>query len=68
MAKASLVTLEIEAASVPVLDGALELAGQGLLTSGDKTNREYVGEDVEIADTVAKELQHLLFDPQTAGC
>jgi len=67
MACASKVTIEIDSARVPVLEGALELAAQGMLTSGDKTNREYVGDDVEIADSVSKEMRHLLFDPQTAG-
>ena len=67
MACASKVTIEIDASSVPLLDGALELATQGMLTSGDKTNREYVGEDVEIADSVDENLVKLLFDPQTAG-
>ena len=67
MACASDVTIEIDSASVPVLEGALELAAAGMLTSGDKSNREYVGQDVEIAEKVSKEMQHLLFDPQTAG-
>lgn len=67
MARASKVTILIEPRSVPLLDGALELAAQGLLTSGDKTNREYVGEDVQIDEAVDKNLVKLLFDPQTAG-
>lgn len=67
LARASDVTLEIESARVPVIEGALELAGQGLLTSGDKSNRTYVGDDVKIAEKVGKELASLLFDPQTAG-
>ena len=67
LACASKVTIEIDSASVPLLEGALELAAQGLLTSGDKTNREYIGDDIEIAESVSKELRHLLYDPQTAG-
>jgi len=67
MARASKVTFEIEAKAVPLLDGALELASAGMLTSGDKTNREYVGADVEIDPAVDKDLVKLLFDPQTAG-
>ena len=67
MACASKVTIEIDASSVPLLDGAMELASEGMLTSGDKTNREYVGVDVEIAPTVDPNLAKLLFDPQTAG-
>ncbi len=67
MARASGVTFEIDSASVPLIDGALELAAAGLLTSGDKSNRRYVGEDVHIADGVSREINSLLFDPQTAG-
>ena len=67
MACASKVTIEINAAAVPLLDGAFELASQGLLTSGDKTNREYVGADVQIDTAVDENMIKLLFDPQTAG-
>ena len=67
MARASGVTFEIEAARVPLIPGALPLAAAGLLTSGDKTNRAYVGEDVTVGASVSKELSSLLFDPQTAG-
>lgn len=67
MARASRVTIEIEAARVPLLQGAMELAGEGMLTSGDRTNRDYVGDDIEIADGVSKQMRSLLYDPQTAG-
>ncbi|HYK20335.1 MAG TPA: selenide, water dikinase SelD, partial [Pyrinomonadaceae bacterium] len=67
MARASKLTMEIEAPAVPLLEGALELAAAGMITSGDKTNREYVGADVEIAESIDKNLVKLLFDPQTAG-
>ncbi|HSK62974.1 MAG TPA: selenide, water dikinase SelD, partial [Pyrinomonadaceae bacterium] len=60
-------TIEIYACAVPLLEGALELATAGMLTSGDKTNREYVGKDVEISPNLGVELVRLLFDPQTAG-
>jgi selenide,water dikinase len=67
VACASKVTIEIDARAVPLLDGAFELASAGMLTSGDKTNREYIGADVEIAPGVDANLVKLLFDPQTAG-
>jgi selenide,water dikinase len=67
IARASGVTLEIDSSSVPTIPGALELAAAGLLTSGDKSNRAYVGGDVNIAGGVRPELAALLFDPQTAG-
>lgn len=67
MACASNVTIEIEAGAVPLLDGALELATFGLLTSGDKTNREYIGADIAIDKSIDANLVKLLYDPQTAG-
>jgi len=67
MARASNVSILIEPGAVPLLDGALELATAGMLTSGDKTNREYIGEDIKIDDAVDKNLVKLLYDPQTAG-
>jgi selenide,water dikinase len=67
MAKASGVTIELDARAVPLLEGALELATAGLLTSGDKSNRAYVGEETSVAETVDEFLLRLLYDPQTAG-
>ena len=67
VAKASRVTFEINAASVPVLPGALELAALKMLTGGDKTNRQYVGADVQLSEALSKEMASVLFDPQTAG-
>src|SRR5207248_7798095 len=48
MACASNVTIEIDAARVPLINGALELAVAGLLTGADNTNREYDGGDVSV--------------------
>jgi len=67
LARGSKVTIEIDSSQVPILQGALELAGAGLLTSGDGTNRKYVGDDITIAPTITKEMGSLLYDPQTAG-
>lgn len=67
MARASNVSILIEPGAVPLLEGALELAAAGMLTSGDKTNRDYIGEDIEIGDAVDPNLVKLLYDPQTAG-
>jgi len=67
MACASNVTIEIESARVPLISGALELATAGMMTGADKTNREYVGEDVSLAEDIDPNLVKLFFDPQTAG-
>jgi selenide,water dikinase len=67
LAKASKVTLRIEAAYVPMLPGALELVRQKMLTRGDRTNREYIGENLLVEGDIGREIMSLLFDPQTAG-
>jgi selenide,water dikinase len=67
MAKASMVTIRIEPGAVPLLKGALDLAAGGVITGADKTNREYVGEDIEMDESVSQAMRRLLYDPQTAG-
>lgn len=67
MACASNVTIEIDSARVPLINGALELAAAGMLTGADKTNREYVGADASIDDGLDPNLVKLFYDPQTAG-
>jgi selenide,water dikinase len=67
MAKASKVTFKIKSDSISLLPNVLSLIEQKMLTRGDKNNRAYVGETVEIKKNVSKEMQSALFDPQTAG-
>lgn len=67
VARASQVTIEIDSSRVPLLPCVLELARSGVVTRGDKVNREYVGGNIGIADLVTKELQSVFYDPQTAG-
>jgi selenide,water dikinase len=67
MACASNVTIEIDWSRVPLIKGAFELAAAGLKTGADKTNRDYVGDDIQLADSIDQNLLKLLFDPQTAG-
>jgi selenide,water dikinase len=67
MARASCVTIEVESSKVPLLTGTLELAASGILTAADKTNRDYIGHDIEINDGLNPALCSLLYDPQTSG-
>ncbi len=67
MAAASGVTLEIEAAKVRLLPGALEYARAGAIPGGLKNNREFASCAVEMAREVPRELENLLYDPQTSG-
>ena len=66
MASRSSVALRIDAAALPALPGALELAAQGIRTGGDRRNRDYVGAHLTVDGVSDAELA-LAFDPQTAG-
>jgi selenide,water dikinase len=66
VAMASKVRLHIDAAAVPLLPHALELAASGNVTRGDRTNRDYTAGAVEMGEIYAP-LASLLYDPQTAG-
>jgi selenide,water dikinase len=67
MALASGVTLEIAAGCVAFLPGALEYARQGALAGGLKNNREFASCAVEVAHEIPREIEDLLYDPQTSG-
>jgi selenide, water dikinase len=67
MAKASNVTFKLDSEKIPLLPDVLDLISQKMLTRGDKNNRVYVGETVNILESVSGEMQSALFDPQTAG-
>ncbi len=67
LARASKVALEIWGDKCPVLPGTKELARMGMIPGGAYTNRQYLGDDVSIKESVAREIQDILFDPQTSG-
>jgi selenide,water dikinase len=67
MANGSGVTIEIEAASVRFLPGALDYARQGAIPGGLKNNREFASCAVDMAGNVPPEIENLLYDPQTSG-
>lgn len=66
MAVASGCTLEIDAAAVPLIDGALALA-KGNTPGGARTNREHFSPNVEVLGQPDEGVIDLLYDPQTSG-
>ena len=67
MAEGSALTIEIDLAALPRIEGADDLARLGFITRATRTNREFVGDRIEIrpgADPLALEY---LFDAQTSG-
>jgi selenide,water dikinase len=67
MANRSGVAIEIDAAALPFLPGALEYAGAGIVTGGAHRNREGLAGHVHVAPGIDPALEHVLFDPQTSG-
>ena len=61
------VSLEIDHSAVQYLPGAPEAARGGFLPGGLKNNRDFIGNCVSFAASVAQEYRDLLFDPQTSG-
>jgi len=67
MARASGVRLVFEAAALPALDGALDLARAGIETGGAAHNRRFTAAVLAVGAGVAPELVALAHDPQTSG-
>ena len=66
MANASKMTLRFHSKKMPVFTRALEFIAAGFLTKAHKTNSNYVDAHSNIVN-VDKNLEHLLYDPQTSG-
>lgn len=60
-------TIYIDSSSVPFLSGALEFASMGLVPANAYKNRKNLQGKIEIAASVAENIQDALFDPQTSG-
>jgi selenide, water dikinase len=67
MAAGSGVSLRINSASVPVLDGALECVRKGFIPGGLTANRDFAECLVGYDGNIPGEVKTILFDPQTAG-
>jgi selenide,water dikinase len=68
IASKSKVGIELDAGSLPVLDGALEYARSRNIAGGLERNLAYFeGERVEVAPDIDPALRLLCFDPQTSG-
>ena len=65
MASRSGVSLHLDAAALPLYPGALETAGRGVRTGGDRRNREHLATRVTSHATATREA--IAYDPQTSG-
>jgi selenide,water dikinase len=67
VAAASGVGAELDAAAVPLLPGARDLAAAGVATGGAARNRAFARGLVDVAPAAPAEVVDLLYDPQTSG-
>jgi selenide,water dikinase len=67
MANGSGVSLRIDAAKVPLLEGALECVRAKFIPGGLSNNRDFAECNVSYHANVAEEIKTILYDPQTAG-
>ncbi len=67
MARGSGTRFVFDAAALPLLDGALDLARAGVETDGATHNRRFVAPALTVGDGVPPEAVTLAHDPQTSG-
>ncbi len=67
MAQASQMTFNFSASAIPVLPGALHLAREGCLPGGERSNADFVKDNVQFAPHLDTALVSVLRDPQTSG-
>lgn len=67
MARGSDVSFEISYSQVPILEGALELAKNGVVPGGSKSNYKWLNDDVHYDEDILPEEQLVLCDAITSG-
>ena len=67
MALGSAVSLRLDSAKVPLLDGALDCVRAGFIPGGLSNNRDFAECLVSYNPSIPEEIRTILFDPQTAG-
>jgi len=59
--------IKIQSDMIPIISGAVDYAGMGLIPAGAYKNREFREKMVDISSSVDRTIQDILFDPQTSG-
>lgn len=67
MAKGSSKTINLFSSQIPLLNGAFDMASQGIVPGGAYRNRQYMAHTTHISSNVSRALSDILFDPQTSG-
>jgi selenide, water dikinase len=67
MARQSKLTAEVFADALPSFPGAVEAFREGVIPGAVERNREFIGDDLQVAPEVDEALVHLGCDAQTSG-
>jgi len=67
MIEGNAMSVILDSKSVPVLDGALGYAAEGLIPGGLYRNRDYALSMCAVSASVKQDTADILFDPQTSG-
>jgi selenide,water dikinase len=67
MAEGAGLTLALDAKSVPVFPGALELVREGVFSGGCSRGKQHLAERVRVEKSVDEALANLFFDAETSG-
>ncbi len=65
--RASSVSIEIDAAALPIFPGVERLIGEGCLTAGGSANRSFLADNLEVSEELPDWMTHLVVDPQSSG-
>ncbi len=66
MAEGSKVSIEIDSAAIPILEGAVDFAQMGIIPGGMYTNKKYMVHKVENRGA-DEAMEDIMYDPQTSG-
>lgn len=67
IAKASKKSLRLNYSQIPFFEKAEAFLKEGFLTKAHRTNKDYVGSQVQIKASLSETKEKLLYDPQTSG-
>jgi selenide,water dikinase len=67
MARQSKLTVQVYADALPAFEGAVDAFREGVIPGAVERNREFLGEDLEVAQDVEEAWIHLGCDAQTSG-
>lgn len=67
IARASGVTIEVSASSLPILPGVERLVGENALTAGANKTKLYLDDALAFSGSVPEWIRQVVIDPQTSG-